>query len=239
MPHERFVFLADQEFVPYGEKTTKQLQRRTGKIMKFFGDASAKLVVVACNTATCHAIKYLRTCFTIPIVGTEPAIKPAAKTTKSGVIGLIATPATASSKAVTSLIRRFARNVKVMRIGCRGLEDAVERGGWQFSQIKPLLERYLHAVRLSGADRVVLGCTHYPFLKRQIRRYLGRNVSLMDGNLAIARQTKRILVERGLMSQQMSVGSIKYLTTGDPIEFRRVATLLTKTPVRASQIKLN
>lgn len=239
MPHERFVFLADQEFVPYGEKTTKQLQRRTGKIMKFFGDVGVKLVVVACNTATCHAIKYLRGRFAVPIVGTEPAIKPAAKTTKSGVIGLIATPATASSGAVTSLIRRFAKNIKVMRVGCPGLEDAVEKGGWQSSQIKPLLERYLNAIRLSGADRVVLGCTHYPFLKRQICGYLGKSISLVDGNLAIAKQTKRILVKRGLVARPMSVGSIKYLTTGNPIEFRRVASLLMKTPVRASRIKLN
>lgn len=239
MPHERFVFLADQEFVPYGEKTTKQLQRRTGKIMKFFGNVGTKLVVVACNTATCHAIKYLRAHFAVPIVGTEPAIKPAAKTTQSGIIGLIATPATASSTAVTSLIRRFAKNVKVMRIGCPGLEDAIEKGSWQSSQINLLLERYLNAVRLSGADRVVLGCTHYPFLKRRIRGYLGKNVSLVDGNQAIAKQTKRVLVEQGLTARPSAAGSTKYFTTGNPIEFRRVASLLMKTPVRALRIKLN
>ena len=231
--------MADQEFVPYGEKTTRQLQRRTGKIMKFFGEIGVKLVVIACNTATCHAIKYLRARFAVPIVGTEPAIKPAAKTTRSGIIGLIATPATAGSKAVTSLIRRFAKNIKVMRIGCPGLEDAVEKGGWQSSQINLLLERYLKGVKLSGADRVVLGCTHYPFLKRQIRGYLGKNISLVDGNLAIAKQTKRVLIGQGLITHTPTVGYTKYLTTGNPIEFRRVATLLMKTRVRASKIKLN
>jgi glutamate racemase len=238
MPKEWFIFLADQAFVPYGEKTTKQLQDRTGEIIKFFLNKKVKLVVVACNTATCHAIKYLRSRFPIPIVGTEPAIKPAAKATKSGVIGLIATPATASSKTVTRLIKQFAKNIKVLRVGCAGLEDAVEGGGWRSSQIKPLLEHYLADIKSSGADQVVLGCTHYPFLKRQIRGYLGKNISLVDGNLAIAKQTRRILNGSGLRVHTSTAGSTKYLTTGNPSEFQRVATLLMKKSISASRIRL-
>ncbi|MEK7525617.1 MAG: glutamate racemase [Patescibacteria group bacterium] len=239
MPKERFIFLADQAFVPYGEKATKQLQGRAGKIMRFFVNNGAKLVVVACNTATCYAIKYLRTNFSVPIVGTEPAIKPAAKVTKSGIIGLIATPATAKSKTVTELIKRFAGNIKVLRVGCAGLEDAVEKGGWQSRQIKPLLERYLASIKNSGADQIVLGCTHYPFLKSQIRGYLGKNVSLVDGNLAIAKQARRILNTGGIRLRANAVGTVKYLTTGNPAKFQRVATMLMKKPIRASQIKLS
>lgn len=239
MPQEQFLFLADQAFVPYGEKTSRQLKTRTRKVMDFFMKNQVKLVVVACNTATCHAIDYLRARFPIPIVGTEPAIKPAAERTQKGVIGLIATPATARSETVSRLIKNFAGGMTVFRIGCAGLEDAVEKGGWKPSEIKPLLERYLAEIKSSGADQLVLGCTHYPFLKKPIQKYLGKGVSLIDGNAAIAKQAQRVLANHNLALHSKQTGTTKYLTTGDPAPFQRVATSLMKKRIHASQLLLD
>jgi len=165
--------------------------------------------------------------------------KKVAEMTKSKVVGLIATPATASSETVTRLIKQFAKNIRVLRVGCAGLEDAVEGGSWRSSQIKPLLEHYLADIKSSNADHVVLGCTHYPFLKRQIRGYLGRDISLIDGNLAIAKQVRRILNISNLRTRTNYAGTTKYLTTGNPVKFCLVAALLMKRPTSATKVRLN
>lgn len=235
MPHERFIFLADQAYVPYGGKSGKQLCTRTSKIARLFLSYRTKAIVVACNTATVYAIEHLRDTFSVPFIGTVPAVKPACRGSKQKVIAVLSTPATAKSPALKKLVRAYAQQCTVVRIGCAGLEEAVEHGALESSETRKLLETYLRTARSRGADRLVLGCTHYPFLKRTIRSILP--VPTVDSGRAVARQTKHILEERGIL-RAAGAGSITYLTTGDASAFSKVATQLLKTSARASKVVL-
>ena len=235
MPHERFIFLADQAYVPYGGKSGKQIRARTTKIAQLFLRHKTKAIVVACNTATVYAIEHLRNTFSVPFIGTVPAVKPACRDSKRKIIAVLSTPATAKSPALKKLVRAYAQQCTVVRIGCAGLEEAVEHGALDNSETRGLLEKYLRTARSKGADRLVLGCTHYPFLKRTIRSILP--VPTVDSGVAVARQTKNILTKRDIL-RVAGPGSITYLTTGTSSSFTKVASLLLKTPIRASKAVL-
>lgn len=232
LPHERFVFLADQSHVPYGGKTGPQLKRLTGRVVRFLLAQRCKLIVVACNTATCYAIEHLRTSFAIPFVGTVPAVKPAVALTRTGVVGVISTPATAKSPALRRLIKEFAGTVRVIRVGCPGLEELVERGGIAHPLAEELLSHYLAPLTKAGADVIVLGCTHYPFLKDKIRR-IGR-VRTVDSGRAVARRTRSLLASLGL-STRSGGGRSTFWTTGEPTSFARVASTLLHRSIRAKK----
>jgi glutamate racemase len=235
MPAERFVFLADQSYVPYGAKTGRQLIARTSAVSRFLRAHRAKAVVVACNTATCYAIDALRSRFAMPFIGTVPAVKPAAALSRNGVVAVLSTPATARSAALRLLIRRFAAGRRVVRIGCAGLEEAVERGALDGPGTGALLKRFCGEATRSGADVVVLGCTHYPFLKRRIARMTGART--VDSGAAVARRTRAVLSERGT-GRRAGPGSASFWTTGDPREFSRVASLLLGERVRARKARI-
>jgi len=235
LPQERFIFLADQAHVPYGGKTGPQLIRLTSDITRFLLRRGCKVIVVACNTATCYAIAALRRKFAVPFVGTVPAVKPACALTDSGVIGVISTPATARSIALRNLVREHAGGVRVLRVGCPGLEELVERGGIDDPSARALLVQYLRPIRVAGADVLVLGCTHYPFLKRVIRRVGG--MPTVDSGRALARQTRRILASSGLLASRNS-GRTVFFTTGSPASFSRIATKLLGVRVRAAKARL-
>lgn len=235
LPREKFVFLADQANVPYGGKTGPQLVRLTSRITRFLLRKNCKAVVVACNTATCYAIEALRGSFSVPFVGTVPAVKPACRITRTGVVGVISTPATARSAALRHLVREFSGATRVLRVGCPGLEELVERGGINHPDTRLLLTKYLRPLRAAGADVVVLGCTHYPFLKSSVRR-IG-NMRTVDSGRAIARQTRRLLREYGLLAAA-GRGSVAYFTTGDATAFSRVASQLLDVRIRASRARI-
>ncbi len=232
LPGENYVFLADQAHVPYGEKTPAQLRTLAVRITKFLLTYDIKLLVIACNTATCYAINTLRNRFDLPIVGTVPAVKPAAQYSRSKTVAVIGTPATIKSDALTMLIETHARGVRVVRIGCKGLEDTVETGLLDGARADTLLNHYLSRVPRS-ADLLVLGCTHYPFLKNRIRRSLGRRIRLIDSGSAIARRSKSVLIASGTANTRGRAGLTRYFTTGSPENFASVASKLLKKPVRA------
>ena len=244
LPSENFVFLADQKNVPYGEKTKDQLEELTSRIARFLINQGAKLIVVACNTATCYAIDALRRDFPVQFVGTVPAIKPAALATKTGVIGLIATPATAASQYVKDLSAQHAVGKKVIVIGCRGLEDLVEQGDLAAPEIKKLLEKYLEPIELAGADQLVLGCTHYPFLRKTIGEILGPGVAILDSGIAIAHRTLILLDEHGLANSGRAarassrLGRIEYFTTGNPEKFNQAASSLLEETVHSAAARI-
>jgi glutamate racemase len=237
LPRENFVFLADQLYVPYGEKSKKELLQLVYKITDYFiREHNIKMLVIACNTATCYTIKELRGKYRLPIVGTEPAIKPAARNNKSGLIAVISTPATSKSKTIKRLIREFAQGIEVLNIGCKNLENTVEEGSLNDAKVKNLLKKYLDPVKNSRADQLVLGCTHYPFLKETIRKILGPKVKLVDSGGAIAKRTK-YLVEKHKISNERG-GKALYFTTGNSEKFEKVAMQLLKKRVHAKKVQI-
>lgn len=229
LPDREYIFLADQAHVPYGKKTQTELQNLSARITKFLLEKEIGILVVACNTATCYALDYLRQMFKIPIIGVVPALKPAAKITKNNKIAVMSTPATAKSAYLKDLAMKFAQNKEVMLLGCKGLEDAVET--LDRKTIKTLLDKYTKEVCDFGADTVVLGCTHYPFLKTQIKMRVGSKIRILDSGRAIAKRTKEIL--KGTGDNTKSRINATFYTTGNPQKFSQVASQLLKYKVSA------
>lgn len=231
LPKENLVFLADQANVPYGQKTKKELNELTERITRFLMNHDIKLLVVACNTATCYSLDHLRSTFTIPIVGVVPAIKPAAYLSKMGKIAIMATPATAKSAYLKKLIKEFAPTLNVFRIGCEGLEESVEY--LKLKEICRLLDLYLNKVKKTGSDVIVLGCTHYPFLKQEIKKRINGNIRIIDSSRAIGDRVETILKNSTSFAQR-KVQEL-YYTTADPQQFSKVASTLLKYKVTAQK----
>lgn len=230
MPHERFIFVADQRHVPYGGKTAAQLRRFTGSITRFLLGRGCKIVVVACNTGTVYAIEHLRRTFTVPFVGTVPAIKPAIAMSKTKTVAILSTPATAVSPALKQLVKEHARGAHVLRIGCVGLEEMVERGVVSGPHTDAALRKHLAPAVRSRADVIVLGCTHYPFMRRRIAALSGARV--IDSGKAIARRTQSLLMNSDILNTS-GRGSVEYFTNGSPANFSRVASKLLRTRVKS------
>lgn len=232
LPQESMAFFADSGHVPYGEKSTRELEDLTGRIARFLLSKDAKLVVVACNTATVHTIAYLREAFPdIPFVGVVPVVKTLARRTRSGTIAVLSTPATSQSPYLAALIREFASGKNVINVGCDGLENMVESGQIRTRATSALLERHLVQVKGSAADVVGLGCTHYPFLRARIKSMLGPGVRLYDPSRPVARRVRQVLAEGDALARNPAPDYAFY-TTGDTALFGRVATMLLRFPVR-------
>jgi glutamate racemase len=232
LPQESLIFFADSGHVPYGEKSTAELHDLTGRIARFLLSKDVKMIVVACNTATVHAIGYLREAFPeTPFVGVVPVVKTLAKRTRTGTIAVLSTPATAKSPYLAGLIEEFAPDMRVINVGCDGLENMVEAGEVGTRATTALLERHLAPVVGSEADVVGLGCTHYPFLRGRIKRLLGRDVRLYDPSRPVARRVRQLLRERDELADNAKPRHGFY-TTGDANVFARVASRLLRTPVR-------
>lgn len=216
LPGESTIYLADQAHVPYGPRPVEEIRRYAKRIVRFLLDQHAKLIVVACNTASGAALHYLRRTFpTVPFVGMEPAVKPAAEQTHSGVIGVIATPATFQGDLFRTLVRRFAAQVQLETQVCPGLVEAVERGALKTPETRALLQRYLHPMTARGIDHLVLGCTHYPFLSEMIAEIVGPTVTLVDPAPAVARQVGRLLKQYELHTKDGQPPTHRFYTSGD------------------------
>jgi glutamate racemase len=233
LPQESLIFLADSGHVPYGEKSTAELHDLTGRIARFLLSQDVKIIVVACNTATVHAIGYLRENFPeTPFVGVVPVVKTLARRTRTGTIAVLSTPATAQSPYLAGLIKEFAPDKHVINVGCDGLENMVEAGEVGTRATTALLERHLESVRGSEADVVGLGCTHYPFLRGRIKRMLGTGVRLYDPSRPVARRTREVLRARDALAAENARPQHRFYTTGDEALFAQVASRLLRRPVR-------
>ncbi len=231
LPQESLVFFADSGHVPYGEKSTKELHNLTERATRFLLDLDCKLIVVACNTATVHAIAHLRATFpAVQFVGVVPVVKTLARRTRTGTIAVLSTPATSRSPYLAGLIKEFAAGKEVINVGCDGLENLVESGEVRTRRTTALLERHLAPVRGSQADVVGLGCTHYPFLRHRIKRMLGRGVRVYDPSRPVARRVRQLLRESDSLAQSPSP-TLRFYTTGDPGLFGRVASRLLRAHV--------
>ncbi len=196
LPSGRLIYVADSAHVPYGDKSPHYIEQRSLALTRFLISQGCDAIVIACNTATAAAAATLRREFSIPIIGMEPAVKPAVSATKTGVVGVLATIGTLESARFAALLGRYAGEVKIVTQGCPGLVEQVESGDLHSIRTRDLIERYTAPLLAHGADTLILGCTHYPFLAPLIREIVGDNIALIDTGEAVARHLKsRLLTE--------------------------------------------
>ncbi len=226
LPSQPVLYLADQAHVPYGPRSLEEVRRFSQEIARFLLEQGAGLIVVACNTASAAALHYLRRVFPqVPFVGMEPAVKPAAEQTRSGVVGVLATQATFKGEVYASVVERFANGVTVLQAACPGLVDEIEAGNLNGRGARAILEEALRPMLARGIDTVVLGCTHYPFVIPLIQEITGPAVRVIDPAPAIARQTARLLQANQLLADNAAPGWVRFLTSGDPQALARLLPL--------------
>ncbi|MGF6394844.1 glutamate racemase [Pseudomonas plecoglossicida] len=202
LPNESLFYVADSGHVPYGEKSPDYIRQRLRRIAEFFQAQGAKAMVLACNTATVAAVADLRELYPDwPLVGMEPAVKPAAAATRSGVVGVLATTGTLQSAKFAALLDRFASDVRVVTQPCPGLVDLIETGDLGSEQLRQLLLGYVQPLLAAGCDTLILGCTHYPFLRPLLATMLPADVAIIDTGAAVARQLQRLLAARDLLAE--------------------------------------
>lgn len=227
LPSEDTLYLADQAHVPYGSRSLTEVRRFSEEIARFLLGKGAKIVVVACNTASAAALHHLRHTFPhAPFVGMEPAVKPAVERTHADGVGVIATQATFQGELFSSLVERYGGEVKVLTQVCPGLVEAVEAGELETAETDTILRTCLAPLIDAGIDQLVLGCTHYPFLRPAIERVVGRGVNVIDPGPAVARQTGRVLAQRGLETHDETPGNHRFYTTGEAKSLRRMIQYL-------------
>lgn len=226
LPSEEFLYYADRAHCPYGGKPQAQIQARAVAITEELLEAGAKLIVVACNTATIAAVEYLRANYPVPFVGMEPAVKPACALTGSGVVGVLATGAALGGDKFHRLVAQHSAGVRVITQPCPGLVECVEACDLDGPRPRALLERYLEPLRAAGADVLVLGCTHYPFLRPLIESLAGTQVQVLDTGAAVARQVQRVLEREGISSKDRARGGVRYAGSGAVEDLREIAERL-------------
>jgi len=225
LPHERLIYVADSGHVPYGDKSPIYIEQRARNLTRFLIEQGAEAIVIACNTATAAAAASLRSQFNLPIIGMEPAVKPAVAATRSGVVGVLATVGTLESARFAALLERYGDEVEIVTQGCPGLVEQVEKGELHSATTRDLIERYTAPLRARGADTLILGCTHYPFLAPLIRKLVGDDITLIDTGIAVARQLQR-RIETELPPRATSNASVEFFTSGVTNQAARIISVL-------------
>lgn len=222
LPNESLLYVGDCGHIPYGEKTPDFIRQRCAVIADFFRRQGAKALVLACNTATVAGIAELRQRYPDwPIVGMEPAVKPAAAATRSGVVGVLATTGTLQSAKFAALLDRFASDVQVITQPCPGLVELIETGDVHSNALITLLRGYVEPLLAANCDTIILGCTHYPFLKPLLRQMLPVSIILIDTGAAVARQLQRLLDERKLLATGPATEA-QFWTSASPEKMRNI-----------------
>jgi len=237
LPSEHFIYLADQVHVPYGERSLEEVREYSKAILRFLLDQGAGMIVVACNTASAAALHYLRNEYPeVPIVGMEPAVKPAAESSLTRKVGVLATPATFQGALYTSVVERFAQDVKIFQHTCPGLVSQIENGEIESMITRDILASALRPMLAEGIDTVVLGCTHYPLVMPLIHNIVGDEVRVIDPAPAIARRVVNIMNTKALGFSEPGSKPVSYFTTGDPVGFERSILLFLQEKGMANQI---
>lgn len=231
LPDERLIYIADSAHVPYGDKSPEYIEQRSHSLTRFLIEQGADAIVIACNTATAAAVASLRSQFSIPIVGMEPAVKPAVAATKSGVVGVLATIGTLESARFAALLERYGEEVDIITQGCPGLVEQVELGELNSQRTREMITRFTTPLLARGADTLILGCTHYPFLSPLIRAVVGEEVVLVDTGAAVARQLqRRIQTELNIRDESSAI------TQNEPREYFHTQFFTSADPAQASRI---
>ena len=227
MPSENYFYVSDAGHCPYGPKSKEEITARAKAVTEYLISKGAEMIVVACNTATAAAIEYLRGHYPIPFVGMEPAVKPAAINTKTGAIGVLATKGTFKGELYLRTLHKFASNAKVIEQVGEGLVELVESGDTRSEKARELVGKYVIPMIRQGADHIVLGCTHYPFLEETIREFTSNNVTIVNPAPAVAKRAAEVLSgrrnalqERGIAVETGKERALEgtFITTGDNME---------------------
>jgi glutamate racemase len=231
LPHEHLVYVADSGHAPYGDQSEAHITQRTLTVGNWLAEQGVKGITIACNTATVVAAKTLREQTHLPVVAIEPAIKPAVALTRSGVVGVLATRQTVQSASVARLVDLYASDKRILLQGCPGLVEQVERADLHSAETEALLRQLIKPLLEQGADTLVLGCTHYPFLRDTIQRIAGEGVMLLDPAEAVARELARRLAENGSLSDAAVQGQVQFFTSGDVAQAQAVMSHLWDAPL--------
>jgi glutamate racemase len=238
LPGEDVIYVADSGYAPYGERDDDFIADRSNAIGEWLLRQGAKALVVACNTATAQAVHLLRAWALIPVVGVEPGLKPAATRSLSGVAGVLATAATLRSEKFRRLLTDHQSRCRFICQPGHGLVEAIERGETESPELLALLERYLAPMLAEGADTLVLGCTHYPFIDMAIERASGNQLALIDTSAAIAQQLARLLKERDLLASPGRQAQTRLCSTGDGRQLQAVAHRLLGLQTTVEQLSI-
>jgi len=220
LPHENTIYLADSKNAPYGQKSKEEIILLSKKNTEFLLNKNAKIIVVACNTATTNAIKELRASYDVPFIGIEPAIKPAANNSETHTIGILATKGTLSSELFNQTVLNYPNTKIIEQIGF-GLVSLIEEGNIESEEMTQLLHDYLNPMVKQNIDYLVLGCSHYPYLIPQIKKILPNHIKIIDSGEAVARQTKNILSDKVGLSDTKKSKQLFY-TNSNPIVLKNL-----------------
>jgi len=215
LPSENTIYLADSKNAPYGNKTRQEIVNICIKNTEILLNKGAKLIVIACNTATTNAIHILRSKYNIPFIGIEPAIKPAALASKTKSIGILATKGTLSSDLFHKTAQKFSSDISIIEQEGTGLVTLIETNKIYSKEMSILLQKLLIPMMKKKIDHLVLGCSHYPYLVPQIQNIVGSGVTITDSGYAVAKQTEKILIQKELLSSKKTLGNHQLLTNQD------------------------
>jgi glutamate racemase len=228
---ESVLYAADHAYCPYGVRPADEIRARTLAIAEELLRRGVKLLVVACNTACAVALEDLRRVLPIPVVGVEPAVKPAVQVTRTGRVAVLATARTVSSPRLSGLITRFAHDTVVYTVPAPALVELVEAGETNGVTVDIALWALLHPYLDRHVDAVVLGCTHFPFLRTAIERLVGPDISVIDSGAAVARHTRDVLENAGLLAPAGAPVTFEIVSTGDAEFVARIASNLIGEPI--------
>lgn len=242
LPNEHYIYFGDTAKVPYGTRSDAEITALTLKGCKFLIDSGVKLIVVACNTASQAALNTLRATFPLPFIGVVPAVKPAARATRNGRIGVAATNQAAKAAYLRHLIDEFAEGIQVFAVGCPELVTLVEQGQFDGPVVEETVRQALQPLLAHDVDVIVLGCTHFPALRPVIERITHHHVQVIDSGTAIAHRTHAVLDAESHMRQgakdDVTAGTLQVFCSGDAESFSRVASTLLGYPVVAYQVNV-
>lgn len=213
LPNENLLYVADTLHAPYGDKTAEFIQQRVNEIAYWFIERNAKAIVVACNTATVNAIDQLRKNISIPVIGVEPAIKPAVNLSKNKKVAILVTKATAENQRFLTLVAQYSHNSEVIIQPCPGLVEVIEQDKKNSPECELLLSKYLQPLLDKGVDTIVLGCTHYPLVKGIINKICGENVIIMETALPVTEQLQRQLALHNLINPSDKLGTTLFYSS--------------------------
>lgn len=236
LPQENLIYFADQGHVPYGSRSVVEIRTFSAAITNFLIARGAKVIVVACNTASAAALTYLRDNIPeVPIVGMEPAVKPAAGHTRTGKIGVLATPGTFDSARYAGLLVQYAGEISVLEDPCRGLVELIEQGQFNGPEVEGILHEATGPMLTAGIDTLVLACTHYPFVLPVIRQVVGPEMAIIDPAAAVARQTWKVLQRDLPFSSGKETGQVQIITSSDAKKLASIASQLLETEYSLDQ----
>jgi len=215
LPHHNYIYFADSANAPYGDKPPQWIAERSLQICRYLMEQDCSAIVVACNTATAEAIATIRSTLDIPIIGVEPGIKPAAMQSQNGIVGVLATETTLNSDKFNALLATLPEHCQFIKQAGAGLVPLIEAGLIETPEMQALLRSHLKPIQDQGADTLVLGCTHYPFLKKMIRAVVGDSMTLIDTSDAVVRQLLRQMHQQGLIVSSKHSPKLSLLSTAN------------------------